>query len=116
MKKRMGICWLVVLLFSLSVLCGGCQWISPLPEESSAPEVSLTEAGLAPFKVLFVGASHCMTDAQVAAVRSFAERGGTVRVSTLAGMCDEFGDRRSKWPFADVFGFEPRIDRASGNL
>ena len=43
MKKRMGICRLVVLLFSLSVLCGGCQWISPLPEESSAPEVSLTE-------------------------------------------------------------------------
>ena len=79
-------------------------------------EVSLTDAGLAPFRVLFVGASHCMTDAQVAAVRSFAERGGTVRVSTLAGMCDEFGERRQKWPFADVFGFEPRIDCASGEL
>ncbi len=79
-------------------------------------EASLDARGLAPFKVLFVGAAHCLSDGQVAAVRAFAERGGVVRLSTLACTCDEFGDRRAKWPFADVFGFEPRIDRSSREL
>ena len=74
-------------------------------------EVSLDAKSLSKFKVLFVGAAHCMTDAQVAAVREFAENGGIVRLSTLAGTCDEIGERRAKWPFADVFGFEPRIDK-----
>lgn len=79
-------------------------------------EVSLDAKRLSKFKVLFVGASHCMTDAQVAAVRGFAERGGTVRLSTLAAACDETGGRRARWPFTDVFGFEPRIDRGSREL
>lgn len=79
-------------------------------------EVSLDAEVLKQFNVLFLGASHCMTDAQVAAVRTFAERGGTVRLSTLAAACDEFGERRVKWPFADVFGFEPRVDKGSKEI
>ena len=79
-------------------------------------EVSLDAKSLSKFKVLFVGAAHCLTDSQVAAVREFAENGGTVRLSTLAGTCDEIGERRAKWPFADVFGFEPRIDKNSNVL
>ena len=77
------------------------------------PDASLDGEALKPFKVLFIGASHCLSDSQVAAVRGFAERGGTVRLSTLAAAYDEFGEKRAKWPFADVFGFEPRIDKAS---
>ena len=79
-------------------------------------EVSLDAKSLSRFKVLFVGSSHCMTGAQVESVRSFAESGGTVRLSALAAACDEAGVRRAKWPFADVFGFEPRIDRGSREL
>ena len=77
------------------------------------PDASLNDEALKPFKVLFVGASHCLSDSQIAAIRSFAERGGVVRLSTLAGAYDEFGEKRDRWPFADVFGFEPRIDKAS---
>ena len=79
-------------------------------------DVSLEKGSLDGFKVLFVGASHCLSDRQVAAVRAFAENGGTVRLSTLAGACDEMGDRRAAWPFRDVFGFEPKIDTNSVEL
>ena len=79
-------------------------------------EVSLVKERLDGFKVLFVGASHCLSDGQVAAIRAFAESGGVVRLSALAGACDEMGDRRAAWPFRDVFGFEPKIDMDSSEL
>ena len=80
------------------------------------PEVSLDASHLSKFKVLFIGSAHCLAASQVAAVREFAESGGLVRLSTLAGACDELGERRKVWPFADVFGFEPRADADSAEL
>ena len=66
--------------------------------------------------MLFVGSAHCLSDASIVAIRKFAERGGTVRMSALAGLCDVLGDQRKVWPFKDVFGFDPWIDRDDGKV
>ena len=79
-------------------------------------QMSLDEKHLSKYKVLFVGSAHCLSDASIAAIRKFAERGGTVRMSALAGLCDVLGDQRKVWPFKDVFGFDPWIDRDDGRI
>ena len=67
---------------------------------------SLTTPGkLAPFRNLFVLNAVSLSDAEVAAIRSFASKGGTVYLSAHAGAADELGMDRGRWPFADVFGF-----------
>lgn len=73
-------------------------------------EFSLDEKSLAKYKVLFVGSAYCLDDKGIAAIRAFAAAGGLVRLSGLAGACDEIGEKRAVWPFADVFGFEPKVD------
>lgn len=72
-------------------------------------DMSVTDEALAKYKVLYVGASHCLSDAEVAAIRRFAERGGSVYLRALAGTCDEFGVPRAKWAFGDIFGFKPAV-------
>lgn len=73
-------------------------------------EISLDAESLSKYKILFVGSAHCIDDKGVAAIRAYAAGGGIVRLSGLAGACDEIGEKRARWPFADVFGFEPESD------
>lgn len=64
----------------------------------------LTGSRLAKYKVLVLAASNCLSDGQIAEIRAFAARGGTVVLSGCAGLFDEIGERRPAWPFADVLG------------
>ena len=68
-------------------------------------EFSLTPEGLKPFKLLYVGASGCLSDAQIRVILDFAKGGGTVVLSPFAGLFDELGNTRPQWAFADLFGF-----------
>ena len=68
-------------------------------------EFSLPPEGLRPFKLLYVGASGCLSDAQIQAILDFAKAGNTVILSPFAGIFDELGNTRPKWAFADLFGF-----------
>lgn len=73
-------------------------------------EISLNAKSLSKYKILFVGSAHCIDDKGIAAIRDYAAAGGLVRLSGLAGACDEIGEKRAVWPFADIFGFEPKSD------
>ena len=64
----------------------------------------LTSERLSKYKVLCLGASLCMSDAEVAAVKAFLAGGGTVFTAVEAGRCNEFGEPREAWPFADAKG------------
>lgn len=76
-------------------------------------EMSLSPERLSRYGALFVGAAHCLSDSIVETIRDFARKGGKVRLSALAGLFDERGDRRKVWPFRDIFGFDPVQDDSS---
>jgi len=65
-------------------------------------EMSLKAEGLAKYKVLYIGASGCLSDRDLAAIKEFAKAGGTVHLSTNAGGYDELGLKRKKWAFAEI--------------
>lgn len=56
-------------------------------------------------KVLFLGEAQCISDAGVANIKKFAQRGGTVRLSKSAGTRNELGFLRDKRAFDDARGF-----------
>jgi len=68
------------------------------------PDEKLDAATLAKYKVLFLSAAECMSDAEVAASIDFARRGGTVHMSVRAGAYDERGMARAAWPFEGCLG------------
>ena len=68
---------------------------------------SLRPEMLKKYKVLSIGSSACLSDEEVKCIMEFAENGGTVLMTTVAGLCDESGIERKKWPFEDIFGFKP---------
>jgi len=69
-------------------------------------EMSLKPGTLAKFKLLYVGAAACLSDAQLAVIKEFAANGGTVITGAIAGTQDEVGNYRGKWGFADVYGYD----------
>ncbi|MBQ6472166.1 MAG: hypothetical protein IJJ33_09295 [Victivallales bacterium] len=71
----------------------------------------LTAAGLAPFRVLAIGAAGCLDNGEVESILAFARQGGTVLMSGVAGFFDELGSPRPAWPFAPQFGFTPKLQR-----
>ena len=68
-------------------------------------DATLASGCLEKYKVLFLGEAQCLSDAEVAAVKAFAARGGTVRLSTRAGTRDEFGLPRTARPFDGLDNF-----------
>lgn len=63
---------------------------------------SMNKEGLSKYKVLCLGASQCLSDAEVDAVRAFVARGGKVFTAIKAGCSDEFGEPRAVWPFENA--------------
>ena len=59
------------------------------------------------YKVLFVISASCLNDSDITVIKDFAARGGKVVLSTVSGLNDQWGNRRGKWGFADIFGFSP---------
>ena len=68
-----------------------------------APE-QVVGGKLGGYKVLFMPRITAMSDAEVAAVKSFLANGGKVVADELPGSCDELGVVRTKNPFAEVSG------------
>ena len=81
-------------------------------------DMSLSAGKLKEFKLLFVGSANCLSDKQLAVIKEFARKGGTVITGATAAWQDEIGNFRSKWGFADVYGYDivPVKFRKYGNL
>ncbi|MBE6380779.1 MAG: hypothetical protein E7047_07605 [Lentisphaerae bacterium] len=69
-------------------------------------EMSLNAQALSKYKVLVLGCSSALSDANGDAIKEFARNGGTVYLTTTAGWEDEFGNSRKKWLFYDVFNHD----------
>ena len=58
--------------------------------------------------------SHCssclsigvVSDAQLAGLKKFVEKGGGLLVTGETGMCDESGTGARGWPLAEILGLE----------
>jgi hypothetical protein len=77
-----------------------------------AHEAVLTPDRLDRFKLLILADAAALSDAQCAAIRGFAERGGSVVATFASSLFDETGIRRADFGLADLFGvsFAGRID------
>ncbi len=75
-------------------------------------EAFLTADRLDTFKVLILADAAALSEAQCAAIRSYVERGGSLVATFASSLFDEFGQRRTDFGLADVFGvsFAGRID------
>lgn len=58
----------------------------------------------AQLKLLILPNLGVMTDTQVAAVRSFAQKGGGLIATGASSLCDQWGDPRADFALADIFG------------
>jgi len=67
-------------------------------------EAYLTPDRLAPFKLLILADAAALSDAQCAAIRAFAARGGSVLATFASSLYDETGRRRENFGLADLFG------------
>ncbi len=66
------------------------------------------------FKVLLLNRTLCLSDAEAAAIKAFAARGGVVIADHLCGIFDEHGKARERGALDDLFGV--RHDLAKGIL
>lgn len=58
-------------------------------------------------KQLMVSASGCLADKDIEIIKDFVRNGGTVYLSSVAGVNDEWGKARKEWAFKDIFNFVP---------
>lgn len=72
-----------------------------LPVHVDDVERDAAEFGL---RVLILPNLAALSDAQVAAIRRFAERGGSVIATGLSSLCDEWGDVRGDLALAEILG------------
>ncbi|MBE6367464.1 MAG: hypothetical protein E7052_06075 [Lentisphaerae bacterium] len=68
-------------------------------------EVSLKPEVLKQFDVVSLGSSGCLSEEQAAAIKEYAQNGGTVWLCNITGIFDQYGNFRKEWLFKDVFGF-----------
>lgn len=66
-------------------------------------EISLEEAGrLKDFRLVILPSDCCMSDLEIATVREYVHRGGTVLLTGYTGLLDAYGEPRTTWGFADM--------------
>jgi hypothetical protein len=66
-------------------------------------------------RVMILPNLGAMSDAQVAAVRRFVAAGGSLLATGLSSLCDEWGEVRSDFALADVFGVRLPAEHGSRN-
>jgi len=64
----------------------------------------MTAEMLARYTTVFVPNAACLSDAQCAMLRNYAQSGGTLLATHLTSVADEFGRLRSDFGLADLFG------------
>jgi hypothetical protein len=67
-------------------------------------EAFLTADRLDRFKVLVLADAAALSDAQCAAIRDYVQRGGSLVATFASSLFNEFGERRTDFGLADVFG------------
>lgn len=110
----------VGVLYSYRTVCEDFKVLTPpgvygftqTAEELHIPHVylsddALDEKFLKDLKLLYVGSASCLTDEQIAHIKKFVKKGGTVMMNTVAGTRNENGDLRRQWPFEKIMGFKP---------
>jgi hypothetical protein len=65
---------------------------------------NLTAEDLARYKVLVLPNTACLDERQMSAIREFVKNGGGLVASLDTSLCDEFGDVRTNFGLADMFG------------
>lgn len=70
----------------------------------------LDDGPLEPFSVLILPNACCLSDAEIAAVVRFVEKGGRLIATLESGRYDEHGNRRESSPLADLLGIR-QVDR-----
>jgi len=65
---------------------------------------AVSPEGLAPYKVLILPNSACLSDAQVEAIKQFVKGGGSVIAEFETGAFDELGRPRETNPLLETFG------------
>jgi hypothetical protein len=75
-------------------------------------EAFLTPERLDRFKLLILADTAALSDAQCRAIRAYVDRGGSVLATFTSSLFNEFGERRTDFGLADLFGvsFNGRID------
>jgi len=76
----------------------------------------LNSKDLAKYSVIYLAANTCISDQAGKVIKEFARNGGTVVVTSIAGMNDEMGRPRKEWLFKDVFNFVPRVNSSGHKL
>ena len=66
----------------------------------------ITDEHLAPYKILFLSNSACLSAEQCDVIRRFVDRCGTVIATYESALQDEWGERRENFQLADVFGVD----------
>jgi len=67
---------------------------------------SLKREELAPYKLLVLPNSSCLSQEQCEAIRGWVQDGGTLLASYETSLKDELGDQRENFALADVFGVD----------
>jgi hypothetical protein len=68
----------------------------------------VTDNALAEFKILILPCSAALSDAQLAAIRKFVQRGGGLVATGESSLCDEIGRPRPDFGLKDLFGVSYR--------
>ena len=69
-------------------------------------ETDLNASRLKNYSVLIIGNSTYLADEHLAAIRTFAEKGGTVAASFMAGVADEYGNWRKNDFIGSLLGWK----------
>ena len=75
---------------------------------------NITAEHLAPYRVLVLSNSACLSDEQREAIRGFVRGGGTLIATHETSLQDELGHKRDDFGLADVFGVSYRGPVAEG--
>lgn len=67
---------------------------------------SLTPERLAPYAVVVLANSTCLSDAQCAALRDYVTAGGVLLATAESSLYDQWGNRRENFGLADLFGVD----------
>ena len=65
---------------------------------------SLTPERLAPYAVVVLANSTCLSDAQCAALRDYVTAGGVLLATSESSLYDQWGNRRENFGLSDLFG------------
>jgi len=71
-------------------------------------ELSLRQEQLQRYKAFILAYSVCLADSELAVLERYVAEGGTLLMTLPAGACNQWGNRRNVWGFADMVKYTPQ--------